>query len=407
MNLKVKMKKAGVYIAVLAVLAGGCGREDKDSLQYEDALAIEEKENSDQQEALQELCEDSEHLAEGYREIYENGKKYQTMNTLEGKQQILNYLGNKGYAAVDAENQINMVNSDQVEDFCAKAKKRQDAEATIFSVIDEGAFIRYTMHTREGNIDVVVSSLKWEGDSPKAEYVQSFQAYTWNYTENGYFIIERYLPEGYDGAIGQTGFRVKPLDETCRELNQKYVMPIGYERNNLLITDWSEDDFADLNFGDLYDRMYEMKYGESLPYDVELDGAKYEIPKEDFESVLKTYLKIDSSVVEKKAGYHTDSQTYPYYARGMEEYEMPYEPYPEVISYEEQADGTIKLMIQGVWIMENSDRVISSELVIRPLDNGSFQYVSNHVTDRNRELQERWYVPRKTLKWPMQLHRPL
>ena len=86
---------------------------------------------------------------------------------------------------------------------------------------------------------------------------------------------------------------------------------------------------------------------------------------------------------------------------------MPYEPYPEVISYEEQADGTIKLMIQGVWIMENSDRVISSELVIRPLDNGSFQYVSNHVTDRNRELQERWYVPRKTLKWPMQLHRPL
>ena len=57
-----------------------------------------------------------------------------------------------------------------------------------------------------------------------------------NIPRKGYLFMEEYHPPGYDGATGDSGFRVKPLDPKCRELNRHYVLPIGYELNNMLIT---------------------------------------------------------------------------------------------------------------------------------------------------------------------------
>lgn len=47
--------------------------------------------------------------------------------------------------------------------------------------------------------------------------------------------------------------RVEPLDEACREWNEKALLPVGYECNNLFLTDWDETDFGELDFYDLFD----------------------------------------------------------------------------------------------------------------------------------------------------------
>ena len=47
--------------------------------------------------------------------------------------------------------------------------------------------------------------------------------------------------------------RDRPLDAKCRELNEKYLLPIGYELNNMFLVDWNEDDFGELNFYDMFD----------------------------------------------------------------------------------------------------------------------------------------------------------
>lgn len=78
--------------------------------------------------------------------------------------------------------------------------------------------------------------------------------------------MEEYHPPGYDGATGDIGFRVKPLDPKCRELNRHCVLPIGYELNNMLITNWDPADYTNLELYDLYEQMYSMKYGEIFPY---------------------------------------------------------------------------------------------------------------------------------------------
>ena len=84
-------------------------------------------------------------------------------------------------------------------------------------------------------------------------YYHKFKVHSWKYTEKGYFFIEEYHPPGFDGPPGEKGFRVKPLDRQLRELNQKYVLPIGYRLNNMLIINWKEEDYSNLNFYDLYE----------------------------------------------------------------------------------------------------------------------------------------------------------
>ena len=43
-----------------------------------------------------------------------------------------------------------------------------------------------------------------------------------------------------------------------------------------------------------------------------------------------------------------------------------------------------------------TDRAVTSELVVRPLENGGFSYVSNQVISWDESLESCWYSPRLT-----------
>ncbi len=377
-------------LAIIPLLiCSGCSVNSNDNLQNdnEEAIIYEEQ---------QTINADSEKLAEGYRAIYEKARKEDTLDTRELQQEIIEYFGNAGYAAVDIDNQINMVQYEQVEKFCEKAEKEQEGELKLFSVMGGGGFVRYDMQTKQGKIDVIVSTVEWEDGNPKSVYYHEFEAYTWKYTEKGYFFIEEYHPPGFDGAPGQKGFRVKPLDNFCRELNRKYVIPVGYALNNMLIVDWSGQDYTNLEFYDLYELLYLLKYDDYVPYQADYGAAEYEVPKSDFEEVIQTYFQIDSADIENHTVYDPERLTYRYRPRGLYDCEFPYGPYPEVVGYEKQDDGTLKLFIEAVWERKEQDHAISSELVVRPLENGRFQYVSNKVTRFEGDEQGGWYMPRLT-----------
>ncbi|WP_270551746.1 DUF6070 family protein [Dorea longicatena] len=53
------------------------------------------------------------------------------LNTLKVKRKIINCLEEKGYAAVDCDNQIDMVNREKVEEFCKTAEKEEQAAVDI------------------------------------------------------------------------------------------------------------------------------------------------------------------------------------------------------------------------------------------------------------------------------------
>lgn len=145
-------------ILFLLVICTGCSLNRCEETDTEDR----ESGGSEQREP----AEESENLAEGYREIYEQAAEQGLLDSSDLKQDIIEYLGGMGYAAVDAENQINMANYRQVEEFCVKAGEGKNTETTIFAVLDKGGFIRYDMEAENGGIHVTVSTLQWEKTGP-------------------------------------------------------------------------------------------------------------------------------------------------------------------------------------------------------------------------------------------------
>ena len=91
-----------------------------------------------------------------------------------------------------------------------------------------------------------------------------------------------------------------------------------------------------------------------------------------------------------------ENKTFRYRPRGLYDCEFPYEPYPEVISYEKLQDGTLKLTIEAVWEIRMLDQAITSELMIKPMEDGSFQYLSNKVISSDQNANAGWYMPRLT-----------
>ena len=376
-----KRKSIALLVLAMLVLCTGC-KQNTD-------------EETEEDKTEQQIYEDSQKLAEGYRKIYETTVSQGNLNTLEVQQKIIDSISSSGYAAVDRDDQINMVNYEQVEDFCKSAEEGREDSVTIISLLDEGDFVRYDMKTKDGEIDVIVSTVRWEKSEPKVCYYHEFIAHSWEYTDKGYFFIEEYHPPGYDGAPGELAFRVKSLEQSCRELNRKYVYLVGYERNKLLITDWDEQDYSELDFYDLYERLYYIKYGTYVPYEA-FEGAEYEVPEQGFEEVIQSYFQIEKEQIAANTMYEANEKSYLYRPRGLHDSEQPYEPYPEVVAYEKQGDGTLRLFIEAVWERKMTDHAVTSELVVRPLEDGSFQYVSNHVTGWDENLEIPWYTPRLT-----------
>lgn len=104
MKKKKQIRRMALALAVCTgLLLTGC-REEKTSRPAE-----EEREEQSFRE--------SEKLAEGFRDIYEAALKEGRLDTPETAGQIVDFLGQQGYTAVDAGNRVDMVNAGNLKNF--------------------------------------------------------------------------------------------------------------------------------------------------------------------------------------------------------------------------------------------------------------------------------------------------
>ena len=361
----------------------------------------------DVQAIQEESEEDADEIISVCIDLYEKAEEENKLADLETIRSIVNRLGENGYPAVDSRNQINMTEPEKVVKFCEKVDAQEEAEITILEISYLGGFVKYDLHTKDGNVDVVRSYYKYENGNMKREVIGNYQAEYWNYTEEGYLMFSGvwFSEELYvltlSGAEEHTALRVQPLDETYRELSRKYLNFISFERNNMFIVDWSEEDFGDLNFYDMYDILYPKVNGQYVPYVADDNlavSAVYRIPKEEFESVIMKYFNIDSETLQSKTVYYSENSTYEYKPRGFEEVEYPEYPYSEVVGFSENSDGTITLTANVVFPYAGDSKVYAHEVVVRPLEDGGVQYVSNRIIPSEDNYRETWHTPRLTLE---------
>ena len=296
---------------------------------------------------------------------------------------IIESMGSKGYIAVDVENQINMANAENAEMFLSEVAENRDAGCTILQVMYDKSFVRFDFKSGGNNVMITRRFYVRENNCFVEKNEENYKAYTWKYTD-GYLFFERYRMGGYDGDSAYTALRVEPLDEKLRVLNRKYIKTIGYDSNNLFTTNWDESDMNRINYYDIYESFYKMKYGVSSPYSDE--GVTYMIEGKLYEKVFQEYLPVSTDVLQHVNVYDVSRQMYQYRTRGMFDHSVtPLVPFPEVVDAEYNADGTITLIVNAVSEKDESGRLFTHKVAIKEKENDGFEYVSNDVLTMNKE----------------------
>ncbi len=349
--------------------------------------------------------DDAVSIAAIYRDIYDEAVETNTLSSLETLRRIVARLGENGYVAVDSENQVDMAGAEQVIEFCKAVDEKKSALLTIIVIKDFG-FRKFDLKAEDGNVNIVRGYYQYDQDGCfQNRSTVSYPADIWQYTEEGYLLFEGsyFSDENYVLTLSDTpehtALRVLPLDEKCRELNRKYILPVGYEQNNIFLTDWNEEDIGELDFYDIFDNFYPILHGQSVPYVADESlavGAVYQIPEEIFENVIMTHFNVNKEALRRETTYNPEKAAYEYRPRGFYEVEYPDIPYPEVVSYTENQDGTITLIVNAVYPNGNTSMAYSHKTVIRPLEEDCFQYVSNQMMNLIDEHDIWWHSNRLT-----------
>ena len=244
-----------------------------------------------------------------------------------------------------------------------------------YEVHRDGLIGAVTFIYRKGELQTYYIGIRWkESGVPEIQGTSVSNVAEIKLTEKGYFIY------AYEYVIAHASlrqyWRIEPLPEDCRELTEKYISGLSYVNYNLLVTDWDSSNVEDILMPCMYEDVYRISTGENL----KTEGWK--IPAEEYERIMTTYFPVSVEQLREHCGYDEGSNSY--------EYEMiyasPYPPFGEVVDYTKNADGTITLIVDGVWPDYNSDLAFRNTVVVQPFEDGTFRYLSNSIEQIKLEL---------------------
>ena len=319
--------------------------------------------------------------AESVREIYKDiviadAPSYSSgINefTNEQRKAVVEQLGRSGL--VSAEEDSVMYNHEAIEVFYADYLNGQDSMVTVFEVHRDGLIGAVTFIYRNGQLQTYYIGVRWkEGGMPEIQGTSVSNVAEIKLTEKGYFIY------AYEYVIAHASlrqyWRIEQLPEDCRELTEKYISGLSYVNYNVLVTNWDSSNVEDILMPCMYEDIYRIYTGKNL----KTESRK--IPAEEYEKIMTTYFPVSVGQLREYCGYDEDSNSYGYEMI----YASPYPPFGEVVDYTKNADGTITLIVDGVWPDYNSDLAFRNTVVVQPFADGTFRYLSNSIEEIELEL---------------------
>lgn len=334
------------------------------------------------EEELKQLKKEALEAAEYCRELYKDiratereseGENNTFLLTREQQTAITARLGELGL--VSAADNINMVNYEKVEDFYAAYQEGKDALITIFYVDSEGGMSALTFVYRKSGLQMQFTAIGWDkGGNPEIMGSGTNNLKEMKLTRKGYLIYTNEEVVAHGNL--REYFRVKPLSGECRKLTETYVSGLSYVDYKLLVTDWNSSNVEEILTPGLFEDLYRIYYGENVK------PEKDRIPADIYEEVMTACLPVTPEQLRQHCGYDEGSRSYPY------EKILPrqYPPFGEVVDYTRNADGTITLIVDGVWPDYNSDCTFTNRLLVQPQKDGSFRYLSNSIEEKELEI---------------------
>lgn len=293
--------------------------------------------------------------------------------TNEQRKTVVEQLGRSGLVSVEEDTA--MQNHEAVETFYADYLDGRDSMVTLFEVHRDGLIGAVTFIYWKGELQTYYIGVRWkEGGVPEIQGTSVSNVAEIKLTEKGYFIY------AYEYVIAHASlrqyWRIEPLPEDCQELTEKYISGLSYVNYNVLVTNWNSSNVKDILMPCMYEDIYRISTGENLKTE------DWKIPAEEYERIMTTYFPVSIEQLREYRGYDEGSNSY--------EYEMiyasPYPPFGEVVDYTKNADGTITLIVDGVWPDYNSDLAFRNTVVVQPFEDGTFRYLSNSIEQIELEL---------------------
>lgn len=397
-DLKRLFKKYGLFLLLLFVLIImafiGFGKE-KDAVQ-KDTEDGGSKTESDVYEKgynlpvsgndKKEAEEDCISVMGKMKDIYELAGKGDSINEVISEEtagKMMGTLKETGYPVSVSGFLFNMSNYDKMETFLEETLNGEKGEIITYELRSDGGIGRRKFIFDGTDMYVLDTGAVWnEENEPMITGTYYNRIKKWRYTKKGWFIFEYCVPEPPDVTEivnGNTMVRVKPLKEEYIEIAKKYLLPVGYQGNNLLCANWDADHMEDIDYNGLYQYLYSIKYQGPFDSGQYPDG----IPKEEFEDLIMEYLPISAAEVEQHAVFDIENQTYEWTMLSCGNYTPNAfgTSVPEIDDMEENEDGTVTLTIDAVCEMDGSDAVMSHKLTVQFLEDGNIRYVSNQVLD--------------------------
>lgn len=281
--------------------------------------------------------------------------------------------------------------------FLEKIQHQEAAEQEVIALSDTGALSYRLFSNREGTFKVYSASCTPAG---RVSYWDVHEVLDWGLTDRGNFFY-RVLPEGDKHYADYTRIHLEAPDLSLYDLTLKYLGPGSYIGSNLFLSDWEEGSWGDLSFNDLWDSLYYDSTGHIFaPETCAYRGEQgcYLLPAEEFEGVVLPYFAIEPDTLRRLAHYDPESDGYPWYPIETNDYVFLsyYTIEPEVTACRENADGTLTLTVEALSTDLKLDCLFAHELTVRPLEDGTFQYVRNRVTYQNKRYGLPFCAPRQT-----------
>ncbi|MBD5137297.1 MAG: hypothetical protein HDT39_15310 [Lachnospiraceae bacterium] len=385
----VRMKVNVLIILVLfsMVLIAGCTQkmpEDNEQATIEQEngynLLINEKEE-------EEAKADLNRMMQSVADIYSKADKGIALNAVvsdETMNKMQDVIKETRCPVTSMSVYSNMDNWKYVENFLNDCKVGKSGSVVIYEIHFDGGIGRDKYIFDGKDIYVLSTSAIWNKENkPENIYTTYTRIQEWEYTDKGWFCYQLCVPEPPEVSEvvdGSCMLRIKPMKDEYREISKKCVLPLGYQGNNILCSNWDADHMEDLDYNGLFEYLYRLKYNKKISDEEYQDG----IPKEDFESLIMEYFPVTAEQIRKYAEFDEENQTYIWVRLGCLNYTPTYfgTSIPEVTDIKENEDGTVTLTIDAVCEMVLCDEaVITHKLDIRLLEDGSFKYLGNEIQD--------------------------
>ena len=302
---------------------------------------------------------------------------------------MIESIAEENVAITCGSHDYNMLNYKQVDDALSLAKTGENTETEFFVINTSGVWIYNKLQFKNKDLYVTSATAAFDDNmSPHIVQIEKIQVYDWNYTDKGWIIWEKALSRNQEMDM-HVFYRILPLDEQCRELGNKCITPVSYFCNNLFLVDWNQNSLENIEFNDLFEFLYTMKYGEKI------DEKKYAsgIPKVEFEEVVTTYFDISIETLEIYAQYDDVKGVYPWEAIGPWNRIQQFQPFPEVVNCIANEDGSLTLTVEAVFQEEGTDCSFRHEVTIRE-EGDKWIYLGNCI-EREGAYKIPEYKPRR------------